>query len=841
MNRRLIPHVLAVSLILLAGSATLRSAEPRPTDPAGVDFFEKRVRPVLSQQCYKCHSSSAQKLKGNLLLDSRSSAIQGGDSGPAIVPGDPDKSLLIEAVRYQNQDMKMPPRTPLPPNVVADLAQWVKMGAPWPAEGGVASATTRPAGGGSLASYDRLRREHWAWQPLSDPAVPAGKNTSWPAGNIDRFLLARLEAKGLAPVADADQAALIRRVTFDLIGLPPTPDEVASFLADPSPDAFARRVDQLLASKSFGERWGRHWLDLARYAESTGSSRNVPFGAAWRYRNYVIDSFNQDKPYDRFITEQIAGDLLPAHDAVQRDQQMIATGFLALGIKDLNERDRVKYQMDNVDEQIDVTTRSILGLTVACARCHDHKFDPIPTADYYAMAGIFRSTTILAGVQGRTKGGANMKAYSAPAQLIRLTANAPAAPEPKPGLTAEQTDRIASLQTRLEAVQQELTRLRKAGKKENQAQRQAKRQEIAALDAEIEAIRDGGALSAGSAAMGVVDSPTPADCAICLHGEPHELGDVVPRGFISVLPIHSLPPVNASQSGRLEMAQWMTGAENPLTPRVMVNRIWQHLFGEGLVRTVDNFGATGDQPINPELLDYLARDFTAHGWSIKHAIRQIVLSRAYRLSTHLDPVDFKADPGDRLTWRMNPRRLDAEEIRDAMLVAGGDLNASPMAGSLVSSLPVSEIRAARLGSLASEDDHRSVYLPILRELVPPVLDLFDFAEPTMVIGSRDATTVPTQALFLLNDPFVTGQAHRLATRLQNATGVDDAGRVDLAYRITLSRSASASEKARVLRYLSDYQRESVMSSSLPLHSSRSEAWASFCQALLAGAEFRYLN
>ncbi len=772
-------------------------------------------------------------------------ALKGGETGPAIVPGKPDQSLLIEAIRYTNDDMKMPPKSRLAANVVADLTTWVRAGSPWPQQPGAIAAKplTNAPPTGPTANYDRLRKEHWAWQPLKDSPAPSVKDMAWPHNDIDRFILAKLEEKGLSPVADADRAALIRRVTFDLTGLPPTPDEIGSFLADRSTDAYEKLVDRLLASSAYGERWGRHWLDVARYAESTGSSRNVPYNFAWRYRDYVVDAFNKDKPFDRFIAEQIAGDLLPYRTADEHNEQMIATGFLAVGVKDLNERDRLKYVMDNVDEQIDVTTRSIMALTVSCARCHDHKFDPIPTADYYSLAGIFKSTDIMAGVHGRNKGGGG-KDYAAPERLLHLDGVTPepvvvaaAAPVATPVGPSPKKER---LEARAEALREELQKLRKDGKTAHVAERKAKRQELLAIMAELGSEPSQAAPSApvpgNVAVMGARDSAHPADCAICLHGEPHDLGQSVPRGFVSVVPVHSVTTPDASHSGRLELAQWLTALDNPLTPRVMVNRIWAHLFGEGIVRTVDNFGTTGESPVNPKLLDHLATDFVRHGWSVKSMVRQMVLSHAYQLSSVNNPKDFSLDPGDRLVWRMPQRRLDAEEIRDAMLAIGGKLDHARQVGSPAAGLPIAELRVGKRGfQPLGDSDHRSVYLPILRDLVPPVLDLFDFAEPTMVIGSRDTTTVPTQALFLMNDPFVTDSAHRMADRLQTATGMDDPARVDLAYRLALGRSASATEKARALRYVNEFQHDAMMSTKDSVKGSRSDAWASFCQILMGCA------
>jgi cytochrome c553 len=810
-------------------------------DAGGIEFFEKRIRPLLSQQCYKCHSTTSEKLKANLYLDSRQGALQGGDTGPAVVPGHPEKSLLIEAVKYTNDDMQMPPKNRLPANVVADLVKWVQMGAPWPQETIV--ATPKPAGSiGPTANYERLRHEHWAWQPLHDSPPPTVKDTGWPQNEIDHYVLAKLEEKGLTPVADADKRTLIRRLTFDLTGLPPTPEDVESFVADSEPNAYAKRVDLLIASHAFGERWARHWLDVARYAESTGSSRNVPFNNAWRYRDYVIDSFNQDKPYDRFITEQIAGDLMPARTPAEHNAHLIATGFLAIGVKDLNEKDRVKYLMDNVDEQIDVTTRSIMALTVACARCHDHKFDPIPTTDYYALAGIFRSTEVLAGVSKRDKGG-KKKGYDAPNMLIQLDPAGQTAAV-RTVASVDTSGQLNALEARAQAVRSELQALRKNGKNADVAARKNKRSELQAIEAQIASLQGGGAgvsPAVGTSAMGVRDADHAGDCAVCLHGEPHDLGPEVARGFVGVVPVYSVSPIDPAHSGRLELAHWLTSPENPLTPRVMVNRIWANLFGEGIVRTVDNFGSTGEAPANPELLDHLATEFVHNGWSVKQIVREIVMSHAYQLSSAKNPADYNADPGDRLVWRMASRRLDAEEIRDAMLVVGGKLDAAPAVGSPAAALPVVEIRNAAASKALDAGNKRSVYLPILRDLVPPVLDLFDFAEPTMVIGSRDSTTVATQALFLMNDPFVIEQAGHMAERVQNATGLDDAGRVDYAYRLGLSRPATTAEKARVLKYISEFQRQAMSVTKDSLKGSRTDAWASFCQALLAGAEFRYLN
>ncbi|MFO0950538.1 MAG: DUF1549 domain-containing protein [Isosphaeraceae bacterium] len=391
---------LLLPALLILPLAAIRPARAAETNSAeAVAFFESRVRPLLVNNCYNCHSANT-NARGGLRVDDRNGLLQGGNSGPAVVPGRPEESLLIQAVRHGEDVPAMPPRKKLADAEIADLARWIEQGAAWPEVPGASSLAKKPN-----ARYEALRKNHWAWQPLKDPAPPAVQNASWPRTDVDRFVLAALEAKGLKPVGDADRATLIRRVTFDLTGLPPTPEDVQTFVDDTAPDAFARVVDRLLASPAFGERWGRHWLDVARFGESTGSSRNVPFPHAWRYREYVIDAFNRDVPFDRFVREQVAGDLLPAGSDAERRRNVVATGFLALGVKDVNQRFKVRFVMDNVDEQIDAVSRAVLGLTASCARCHDHKFDPIPQADYYALAGIFQSTDLCAGVRNKMGGG----------------------------------------------------------------------------------------------------------------------------------------------------------------------------------------------------------------------------------------------------------------------------------------------------------------------------------------------------------------------------------------------------------------------------------------------------
>jgi cytochrome c553 len=879
--------VLSAALALCAAAPAIAYGQSAPTDnPAAIEFFEKKIRPLLVDNCHTCHSAETNS-RGGLRVDDRNGLVVGGESGPAVVPGDAEKSLLIKAVRYLDEDLKMPPKKQLSAEQVADLTKWIQEGAAWP------SAQVSLPIGQANPQYESLRKEHWSWQRLGESKPPAVRQVGWARDSIDLFILARLEERGLDPVGDADKLTLIRRLSFDLAGLPPTPGEINAFIADNSSDALDKVVDRLLASPAFGEKWGRHWLDVARYGESTGSSRNIPLPHAWRYRDYVIDALNADKPYDQFIREQIAGDLLPAVSEQERDEHLIATGFLALGVKDVNQRFKVRFIMDNIDEQIDTVSRSVLALTASCARCHDHKFDPIPTADYYALAGIFHSTDLCAGVRNKM-GGGGLDYYDTQ-MLLRVG--------PQPASTPEAAGKIEELNKQLVAARGEFEALR--GKPEGnepgpdgRPKRAIARQKVNKLQNELLALSDPAA-GGGQAAFGVRDSKTVGDTEIRIRGEAEKMGPVVPRGFLSLPQFTDAPRIAAGQSGRLELAVWLTSPHNPLTLRVITNRVWKHLFGQGLVKTVDNFGVTGDTPSHPELLDHLAARFVYDGWSIKRLVRTIVLSRAYRLGSEAPAANVALDPANRWIWRHSPRRLEAEEIRDATLAAAGSLELSRAEASPVKDFKVVELRnngpeARRLQAAARASRHRGIYLPLLRGLTPTSLEVFDFAEQGMVTGSRDTTTVAPQALYLLNDPFVRREALALANRLLGRGDCDDVERVNLAYRLTLGRTATSWELERVLRYVADYEGVARQILAQPANPSGSEvvvavaetgdaavaagseattkkkpapknpdeadqsdepaveeviqpassqaaAWASFCQALLGSAEFRYLQ
>jgi hypothetical protein len=780
-------------------------------NPQGIEFFEAKIRPVLVKNCYQCHSREAKSAQGGLVVDSRDGLLTGGQSGAAIVAGKPGESRLIGAIRHEGK-IRMPPGGKLAEAVIADFGKWVEMGAPDP------RVSKGPAASHEYSQIDiKKGREFWAFQAPKPQPPPASKSLpaklrAWPRTDVDRFIAARYAQEGLSPVADADRRTLIRRVSLDLTGLPPTPEEVAAFLNDKKKGAFERVADRLLRSERFGERWGRHWLDVARYAETNGRTRNFPFPVAWRYRDYVIDSFNADKPYNRFIQEQLAGDLLPASGAGERNANLVATGFLALGAHDLNEMDKLQNTMDRVDEQINVTSKAFLGLTVGCARCHDHKFDPIPTKDYYALAGIFRSTTMLSGLRQR------------------------------PQFNAIYFD--PSLYAKLEGVEGD------------SAEVAAKRAELWARAMEIESQRGRGdrfALRQLSLQLGKLPVPAnfamaaaegkPFECQVNIRGDAHQLGDRVPRGFVRVLFDESaaLPEIPKGASGRLELAGWIGRRDNPLTARVMVNRVWQHLFGQGIVDSVDNFGKSGSMPSHRELLDHLAVRFMDQGWSVKKVIREIVLSRTYQLAGTHHAGNFQKDPGGRMLWRMPRLRLEAEAIRDSVLAVSGKLEASRPERSPVHAWNVNveanRGQGGRLQPWERSSNHRSVYLPVIRNAGSRFFETFDFPEPSETRGQRDVTTVATQALFLLNDPMIQQHSRHAAAALVESAK-SDRERAVKAYERALSRPPDAKELDRALSYVHQ-AREEASGDDAGGGDADVEAWTRFYQALMASAEFRY--
>jgi hypothetical protein len=782
--RRLSLAVFTAGMLISPTQHLFGQADPKQ-DPAKLEFFEKKVRPLLVENCYNCHSAD-NKAAGGLRVDDHNGLLQGGGRGKALVVGKPEESLLIKAISHTDSKLK-----------IDILSQWIKDGAVWPALEIPDDLTA------NSPEYDRLRKEHWSWQPLKSTEIPALTGNAWPRDNVDRFLLSKLNDVGLAPVADADRLTLLRRVTFDLTGLPPSPAEIAAFQADQTSNALETVVDRLLQTSAFGERWGRHWLDVARFGESTGSARNLPYPHAWRYRDYVIDSLNKDKPYDQFIREQVAGDLLPAESEAQSKEQKVATGFLAIGVKDVNQRFKVRYVMDNIDEQIDTVSRSVLAVTASCARCHDHKFDPISTSEYYSLAGIFHSTDDCSGLRNKMGGGG--LDYYDPKMLLVLSAASQ--------LDAEQEAKLAKAKQAADDARTAFETLRDSAEGDEKApngrpKRQVARQKWNRLQAEYMSLSDPAAF--GEVAMGLRDAATVGDTEIRIRGEAEKLGPIAQRGFLKLVEFEGQPSVPADKSGRLELAHWLTSPKNPLTSRVIVNRVWHHLFGAGLVRSVDNFGITGDTPSHPELLDYLANDFVADGWSLKRLVRRLVLTRAYGLSSAATEEQLTLDPANRWVWRHSPRRLQAEELRDAMLAVAGVLDRARPTGSVAAELKVIELRnngaeAQRMVDAGRNSRTRSVYLPLLRTLVPTSLEVFDFADQGLVTGSRDSTTVPTQALYLLNDAFVRRNSLATAETLLANSNLDDQARIEAAYLTTVGRTPSPTEVQRAQFYLAEYQ------------------------------------
>ncbi|HEY1342204.1 MAG TPA: PSD1 and planctomycete cytochrome C domain-containing protein, partial [Bryobacteraceae bacterium] len=737
---RFVPLLICL-LVWTIQSATLRAAAA--DNPQAVEFFEKHVRPLLVSKCQSCHGPKRQQ--GGLRLDSRAALLKGSDNGAVLAPGEPEKSLLVKAIRYDG-DVQMPPKGKLPDEAVAHLTAWVKMGAPWP--------------GGDVVQTDKLslpvaevRRTHWAFRPVKKPVLPAVKDAARVKTPIDAFVLARLEAKEMTFAPAADRRTLIRRVTLDLHGLPPTPEEVAAFEADRAPDAYARLVDRLLASPRYGERWGRHWLDVARYADSKGyvfqEERRYPF--AYTYRDYVIRAFNEDLPYDQFVAQQIAADLLPLGED---KRPLAALGYLTLGRRFLNNK------ADIIDDRIDVTMRGLQAMTVGCARCHDHKFDPIPQKDYYSLYGVFASC-------------------EEPKEL-------PLIGHP------EQTAELAAFEKELAKRKAEVEKYREEHKDELAKGNRKFRDGLRALQKKVDQWQVT-ASSAPPRAMVLQDKPDPVTPRVFLRGNPRNPGSEVPRQFLEVVAGEKRQPFRQG-SGRLELARAIADRDNPLTARVMVNRVWLHHFGAGLVRTPSDFGLRGEPPTHPELLDWLAATFVDDGWSIKKLHRLILLSNTYRQSGSDDPRLLQDDPDNRLLARMNRQRLDFEAMRDSLLAVAGRLDTT-MGG-----------RAVELTS-APFSGRRSVYGFIDRQNLPGLFRTFDFASPDTSTPQRYTTTVPQQALFLMNSPFVVEQARHFVQRADVAAQTEDKAKIDRMYRLAFGRAAESDEIALGLQYLAEARKD----------------------------------
>ncbi len=943
--------LLGVALISQFSVAARDQGTSRAFDAA--DFFEKKVRPILVANCQACHNQKA-KVAG-LDLTSAEGFARGAESGAVIDRNRLDNSTLLKVISY-HEKLKMPPGGKLKDDEIATLTEWVQSGATWPGVGApIAEGTRRP--GRELTEQEK---SFWAFRPMANAPPPAvrnpGRNQRWTKSPIDRFVLAKLEEQGLTPAREADRLTLIRRATFDLTGLPPTLQEINAFVADQSQRSFEKVVDRLLASPRYGEQLGRRWLDVARYADSTGNDEDHRYPNAWKYRDWVIEAFNRDLPYDRFVREQIAGDLLPAEGSdiasgVNRSG-IIATGFLALGAKALAQQDKTKMLYDVYDEQVDVTTRAFLGLTVACARCHDHKFDPILTRDYYSLVSIFASTrsfknanafvseplnkplvpktTVeqylaakqahddrvkrnryeIEGILDMLKAPALSQAvsnlagimqaarrvYRDAADIAAEAAKVGQSPEAlkrwadylKPGkprehllawhkaaddnLTAvvlEHQERIArrarEWETKVAAwkakYDEALTHNKsplpekpgfeagqdrffaevyfsKEGPLGIREEDEAKfppqiKEQLKTLRAKRDELKKQ-APTEPEMACAVEDGEVIAQ-KVFVRGDYHNPGEEVSKAFPQVLATRTLQPEIKVGSGRLQFAEWMTQAEHPLTARVMVNRIWGWHFGEGLVRTPDNFGRMGEKPSHPELLDYLARQFVRNAWSMKAMHREIMLSSAYRMASRPDALALTKDPDNRLLSRFNRRRLSVEEMRDSLLALDRSLDLK-MGGTLqIGTGTDGENDNKRLSLNPEKLNRRTVYLPLRRANLPALLNLFDFGDATTVNGRRQLTNVPTQALFWLNSDFLAERSTNLANILLAPRDETETQRIGQTYLLILGRRPSLEEKTSATRYLAGYRTRFS-----PRRTDR-EAWASLTRVLLATNDFNYID
>jgi len=939
-----LPTRLCLAFAVLA--CPVFAADGPAFSPRDVVFFEKKIRPILVAHCYACHSAKAarvKKLRGGLWLDNREGLRKGGETGAAIVPGKPDESLLLKALNYDS--LEMPPKEKLPATVIADFREWITRGAPDPRRGRAATISKVDIEAG---------RNHWAYRPLKKPPIPrpGGQISSSP---VDAFLLARLKAAGLHQAAEANRHILVRRLYFDLIGLPPTPDQVEIFVSDDSPEAYTRLVDRLLASPHFGERWGRHWLDVVRFAESI-TLRGFLFPEAWRYRDYVVETFNADRSLDRFVQEQVSGDLLPSKSLRQRQRNVVATTFLALGNNNLEDQDKDKLRMDVVDEQLETISRAFLAQTIGCARCHDHKFDPIPTSDYYALAGILRNTKTLnhanvskwielplpvvpartaqikkheravAALTARIKTlkGSTMRKGLAPLPLAKLAGvvvddlqavttgtwmtsqftksyigsgyqhdmgkqkggktarfrprlprdgeyevrfaytpggnRSPAVPVTvvsadgsktitiNQKLTPPLDGRFISLGRHrfqrggshevavtnagttevviIDAVQflpVELSKKKPVAKNAPAANSPKNQKRLRTLQQQLKVLQQ--QAPGRPKYMSVEEEKTIGDTRIHVRGNVHNLGAVAPRGFLQVISLDYRPGFSDKQSGRRELGRWITHRDNPLTARVLANRLWHWLFGAGLVRTTDNFGTTGELPSHPGLLDYLAARLIEQNWSAKSLLRELTLTRTYRLTSGHDRLGSDRDPDNRLFWRMNRRRLDAESLLDAMLSVSGRLQ-TDLGGPLIRSGTTNDY------NYRHDSNRRALYWPVLRNSLPQLFKVFDFANPSMVTGRRENASTTPQALFLMNNPWVLQQADHAAERLLGLRPLGDHRRIQLAVRATLGRPPTPGELQSMLVFVGSENDDKTV---------RRQKWAQLIQVLFASIDFRYLR
>ncbi|HEU0119823.1 MAG TPA: PSD1 and planctomycete cytochrome C domain-containing protein [Bryobacteraceae bacterium] len=920
----------ALFLILLATPVFCQAVSAEAQE-----YFEKKVRPIFAARCQGCHNPKAGR--AGLDLTTAAGFQKGADTGPIVAPGDPEKSRMLQVVGYLER-IKMPPTGKISDEEIATLTAWVKMGAPWPAGAGEAAAATQRKKG-----YSRAQKEFWSFRPLTHPAVPEVKDAAWARNAMDRFVLAALEKKGLKPAPAADKLTLIRRATFDLTGLPPSEEEVRAFLADADPEAYARVIDRLLASPRYGEKWGRHWLDVARYADSTGADEDYRYPHAWRYRDYVVNAFNKDLPYDQFMRQQVAGDLLPPPPGQDVNTEgIIATGFLALGPKLVAEQDKVKMFYDIVDEQIDVAGKAFLGLTISCARCHDHKFDPISIKDYYSLASIFASTKQLAQIEGTVS-----KLYYVPltgkdaaakyeAHQKRLAAQQKEIDDLAAGegrrFRDEQAPQIAAYMiaarhvyvdgwdaakaagNTLDAPRVEKWAAYLKPTKERRAHLErwyqasdfaavaaAYQREFIAEAARRKAAQDAWKTAADAAKTRGEKAPPPpkflagdnrfyteaagakgplglpekeaeafytADvkqrmsdlkaelqrikaaappeppfaCAVgedqsidqrvFLRGNPDSKGEPVAKQFPVVLAGEEQTAIRQG-SGRLELANWLAGDKNPLPARVMANRLWQGHFGQGLVRSPNNFGFAGERPTHPELLDWLAAEFIRQGWSVKKMHRMMMLSSTYQMSAQATAEKREKDPDNRLLSRFPIRRKTVEEIRDSLLLIDGSLDLT-MGGSLQKGEGTdNEFSDGRKSIHPDATNRRTIYLGLRRSNLATLFNLFDFGDATTSTETRSETNVAPQALYMMNSQFVADRTRGLAGQLLR-TEAGDEQRIARAWITVLGHAPDAAAVRDGLQYIASFPAKTANDEG------RLQAWSSFCRSLVASNDFIYI-
>ena len=803
--RRLIVAFGSLTLGVLGLLSLLAADEPATTSESfsaeDVSYFETEIQPILQAKCYKCHGNGERK--GGLSLASRQGLLTGGDLGPAVELDALDDSQLMRALRYE--DLEMPPTGKLPDDQIERFAKWVEKGVPWTP--GVVEPTVAEVEEPYISDEDR---NYWAYQSVERPELPAVSNVDWAINAIDLFILTQLDAAGLSPAPPAERRALIRRLSYDLLGLPPTREQVAVFEADDRPDAYERLVDRLLNSPHYGEKWGRHWLDVVRYAETNGYERDGRKPNVWRYRDYVIDAFNKDKPYDKFVAEQLAGDELDDGGP----EQLIATGFQRLGLWDDEPADPVQAYYDSLDDVVSTSSQAFLGMSIGCARCHEHKIDPIPQRDYYRMMAFFNNTykDIREDIYQKTK-------------FTYLTQTTIATEEEKQArrlLEQEHKSQLEMMQREVaefeDRIYQSFSNPEKEDAKDDRTRREMIRKKAPDVldEAELELYRNKKQEFEKQKRHRLPDLPTALTIRenggvappmhVHVRGNAHAKGEEVQPGFPVILTDYEPeiePRPGKPTSGRRQvLAQWMTSRDNPLTARVMVNRIWQHHFGRGLVRTSNDFGRFGQQPTHPQLLDWLAAEFVASGWQVKALHRLILTSNTYRMAYYESEKGLATDPENNLFWRFDMRRLTAEEVRDSVLILTGRFNDQMGGPSIYTEIPVELLHGASRPDAAwgrsspSERVRRSVYVHVKRSVVEPVLGTFDAADTDSSCPIRFVTTVPTQALTALNGEFFNKQASLLADRLRADAGDDAPAQIARGLELALQRQPTANEIQR---------------------------------------------